>query len=394
MDYEKIRQLVSRYLNDELSDEERQQLLQITEDADNADLIKVLGDMLAAEPMAHVPVDERRLRQSLTKVLAVDKGIRHLRVRRTVYWLRYAAAVILVAGIGAYAWLKERDQPHLSAKNNMLTAPVSDVAPGGQKAVLTLADGTAIQLDSAADGQLATQQGSQVLKKDGRVIYTSTDKEENIQVYNTLRTPRGGVYQITLPDGTRVWLNAASSISYPVAFTGGERVVKITGEVYFEVASHPQRPFIVKVNETNSIEVLGTQFDVKAYGEDDLISTTLLQGAVRIVSNGKKAALKPGQQASISDRQLLVKTIGQGGISEAMAWKEGRFNFQDASLQEIMRQLSRWYDIEVVYEKGIPDLEFIGEVERSLPLSQVLKGLKMSGVNFRLEKGRRLIVSP
>ena len=153
-------------------------------------------------------------------------------------------------------------------------------------------------------------------------------------------------------------------------------------------------PFRVKVNETNSVEVLGTHFNVKAYTEEELISTTLLEGAVRIASNGKKVTLKPGQQAQASVKQLSVKALGRNGISEAMAWKEGRFNFQDVNLQEIMRQLSRWYDIEVVYEKGIPDLEFIGGMERSLPLSEVLKGLRMSGVNFRLENGKRLIVSP
>jgi ferric-dicitrate binding protein FerR (iron transport regulator) len=394
-----VSQLLKKYLDNTLSDDERQQLLHLTEEANNAFLIKQLDEMLADDSMPPHPVHEERLRQSLMKVLEVDKQeaspikVRRMHVSKTT-WLRYAAVVILLAGIGTYLWLKDTPQDKLSAKNAIVSLPVNDIVPGGQKAVLTLADGTPILLDSVANGRLATQQGSQILKKDGQIIYTPVNKVQGTLAYNTLRTPRGGTYQLSLPDGTKVWLNAASSISYPVAFSSKERVVEMTGEVYFEVAPYAQMPFKVKVNETNSIEVLGTQFDVKAYAEDELISTTLLRGAVRVAGNGKKITLKPGEQAQSSVQQLSVKAIGQTGVSETMAWKEGRFNFQDANLQEIMRQLSRWYDLEIVYEKGIPDLEFIGEVERSLPLSEVLKGLKMSGVHFRLEKGKRLVVYP
>lgn len=414
MEYATARQLVEKYLNNTLTAEERQQLLLMTEDANNAALMQLLQEMLADEAMAHAPVDEERLRHSLMKVLEVDKPIvqplevdkriaqpqrevpqpvRGLYIFKTT-WLRYAAAVILIAGIGTYVWLKNADQHTPYANNTDRLPPVDDIVPGGKKAVLTLADGSTIQLDSAANGQLATQQGSQILNRNGQIIYTPVSGEQSMLAYNTLRTPRGGMYQLSLPDGTNVWLNAASSISYPVVFSGKERIVKITGEAYFEVAPHAQMPFKVQINETNLIEVLGTQFNVKAYTDEDFISTTLLQGAVRVASNGKKMTLKPGQQAQASVEQLSVKALGQAGISKAMAWKEGRFNFQDADLQEIMRQLSRWYDIEVVYEKGIPDLEFIGEIERSLPLSEVLKGLKMSGVKFRLENGKRLVVSP
>lgn len=389
-----VRQLVEKYLNNTLSGEERQQLLLMTEDANNAGLMALLQEMLADEAIAHLPVDEERLRHSLMKVLEVDKPVIQKPVRRMPVWLRYAAAAILIGGIGTYAWLKNTDQHTPYANNMNRLPPVDDIVPGGKKAVLTLADGSTIQLDSAANGQLATQQGSQILNRNGQIIYTPVGGEQSVLAYNTLRTPRGGMYQLSLPDGTNVWLNAASSISYPVVFSGKERIVKMTGEAYFEVAPHAQMPFKVQVDETNLIEVLGTEFNVKAYTDEGFISTTLLRGAVRVASNGKKATLKPGQQAQASVEQLSVKALGQAGISKAMAWKEGRFNFQDADLQEIMRQLSRWYDIEVVYEKGIPDLEFIGEIERALPLSEVLKGLKMSGVKFRLENGKRLIVSP
>lgn len=231
-------------------------------------------------------------------------------------------------------------------------------------------------------------------------MYTAMGGDRGTPAHNTLRTPRGGMYDLILPDGTKVVLNAASSISYPVVFSGKERLVEMQGEAYFEVAPNKQMPFRVKINEMNCVEVLGTHFNIKAYNDESVISTTLLEGSVKVSSlpegpaSRKDVVIKPGQQAQASLKKLSVKTIGQTGISEAMAWKDGRFNFQDANLQEIMRQLSRWYDVEIVYEQEVPDLEFIGEIERSLPLSEVLRGLKMSGVNCRLEKGRRLVVSP
>lgn len=400
MEYPAARQLIEKYLHNTLSDEEKRQLLRLTEDANDASLMALLQEMLAEAPEARLPVDEERLRLSLMKVLEVDKPVapqgmpvkyRRMRTFSTT-WLRYAAAVILIAGAGTYLWLKDADRGTPAVTNAAI--PGDDIIPGGQKAVLTLADGTVIQLDSAANGQLAVQSGSRIMNSNGLISYTPSGGEAHVMAYNTLRTPRGGTYQLSLPDGTRVWLNAASSISYPVVFSGKARIVEITGEAYFDVAQDAQAPFKVKVDENNLIEVLGTQFNVKAYKEDDLVSTTLLEGAVRVAGNGKQLILKPGQQAQASVEQLAVKTLGQAGISQVIAWKEGRFNFQDVHLQEIMRQLARWYDIEVVYEKGIPDLEFIGEIERSLPLGEVLKGLKMSGVNFRLEKGKRLVVSP
>jgi ferric-dicitrate binding protein FerR (iron transport regulator) len=398
MKYETARQLIEKYLNNTLSREEKQQLLDMTEAGNDGTLIRLFQEMLSNEASAEEAADEQRMKQSLLDILAVDKSLDagkvHPMHRRKNAWMRYAAAAALLACmLGAFLWPQKKDHvPAPLANNN--AAPATDILPGGKKAQLTLADGSVIQLDSAGNGALATQQGSQVVNKNGEVIYTPGGNAQDMIAYNTLRTPRGGIYQLSLPDGSKVWLNAASSISYPVAFRGRERLVEITGEAYFEVAPHANMPFKVKVNDKNIIEVLGTAFNVMAYHEEPFINTTLLQGAVRVTNNAKQVTLQPGQQAKAAAGQLSVKTLDQAGISKALAWKEGRFNFQDASLQEIMMQLSRWYDIEVVYEKDIPDIEFIGEIERSLPLSDVLKGLKMSGVNFRLENGKRLIVSP
>ncbi|HEU4551990.1 MAG TPA: FecR domain-containing protein [Chitinophaga sp.] len=398
MKYETARQLIEKYLDNALSREERQQLLDMTEAGNDETLIRLFQEMLANEAFAGEAADGPRMKQSLLDVLAVDKnpdaGKVHSMHRRKSNWMRYAAAAaILACALGTFLWLQQKS-PIPAPLANKTAAPATDILPGGKKAQLTLADGTVIQLDSAGNGALATQPGSQVVNKNGEVIYTPNGNAQDMIAYNTLRTPRGGIYQLSLPDGSKVWLNAASSISYPVAFRGRERLVEIAGEAYFEVAPHANMPFKVKVNDKSIIEVLGTAFNVMAYHEAPFINTTLLQGAVRVTNNGKQVTLQPGQQAKAAAGQLSVKTLDQAGISKALAWKEGRFNFQDASLQEIMMQLSRWYDIEVVYEKDIPDIEFIGEIERSLPLSDVLKGLKMSGVNFRLENGKRLIVSP
>ncbi|WP_127124506.1 FecR family protein [Pseudoflavitalea rhizosphaerae] len=390
--------LIAKYCNGTLTDEEKLQLLRITDNVSDEAMQELFREM-TEEPVS--PVDSNRLRLSLEKVLAVDKDLALpesrsdlARTRRIwglgTAWVRYAAAIVLIAGAAIYLWSGKDRSP---AKETVIAQPVKDIAPGGQKAVLTLADGTAITLDSSNNGQLAIQQGSQIQNSNGQVIYAPSNNKQAAPAFNTLRTPRGGTYRLTLSDGTTVWLNAASSISYPVTFSGRERLVEMSGEVYFDIAPHAKMPFKVKINDKNIVEVLGTQFNVKAYAEDEVVNTTLMQGAVRVTGNGQQVTLKPGQQAQAFAQQLSVKKLDQKGLAQAIAWKEGRFNFQDVNLQEIMRQLARWYDLEVVYENGVPNLDFIGEIERSLPLSEVLKGLKMSGVNFRLD-GKRLIIFP
>ena len=215
---------------------------------------------------------------------------------------------------------------------------------------------------------------------------------------NTMQVPRGGQYQLTLPDGTKVWLNAASSISYPTAFTGRERKVTIMGEAYFEVAKKPGMPFHVKIGDRAEVLVLGTSFNVNAYENEADIRATLLDGSIKIERKEKGLVLTPGQQAQLSAGPPAtaaggtIRVVDHADIDKVMAWKNGYFNFDDTHFNEAMRQLERWYDIEVVYENGIPDIPLGGETSRNLKLSDLLKGLKGAGVNFRLEHGRRLVV--
>jgi transmembrane sensor len=306
-------------------------------------------------------------------------------------WVAAAAAVVILAV--AYLWFTYKP-----SKQVAVVSPIplkNDVAPGRDGAILTLADGRTVVLDSLGNGLVAVQNGSKISLRNGQLMYDGTHPASAETVYNTVITPKGRQFQLVLSDGTKVWLNAASSLRYPASFTGKERNVDVTGEVYFEVAKNARMPFHVRVNDETEIEVLGTHFNVNSYRDEASINTTLLEGSVRILSKGEKAVLKPGQQAQAGQyaKHDPIKIVSTVNVEKVMAWKNGVFDFQDASLEEMMRQLERWYDIDVVYEKGVPKLEFIGKMDRDLSLLNVLRGLEMSEVHFRIED-RKLIVLP
>jgi ferric-dicitrate binding protein FerR (iron transport regulator) len=314
-----------------------------------------------------------------------------------VYLLRAAAAAVLLGIVAAvYLWLNParrplKDRQAIAAKQQ----PVHDIAPGGNKAVLTLANGTSVVLDDTQTGLLAKQGGTQVVKAgDGLLTYHKNQPVSGAVLYNTLSTPRGGQYQLVLPDGTRVWMNASSSIRFPAEFREKERNITLSGEAYFEVAQDAAKPFKVTVAASGgrngfTIDVLGTHFNVMAYEEEQTCSTTLLEGAVRIGSGGTYNKLLPGEQAKI-DQRNTVKIV-HPDMDEVMAWKNGEFLFNSYGIEKIMRQLSRWYDVEVVYEGKIPEGHFSGAVNRNNNISQVLKILEAGGVRFLIE-GRKLIV--
>jgi transmembrane sensor len=296
-------------------------------------------------------------------------------------WVRYAAAVIILLGIGVYGWISNKQQPVEQVVTN-------DIAPGREGAILTLADGTRVILDSLGNGMVAEQHGTQVLLKDGSLSYNASNA--NAVTYNTMATPNGRQFSIQLPDGSKAWLNAASSITYPTAFIGDERPVSITGEVYFEVVKDARRPFKVKVNDNTEIQVLGTSFNVKAYAGDASINTTLLEGAVRLQAYERVQKLVPGQQTLVKPNGD-IELVNNADIQKTMAWKNGLFNFQDESLEEVMKQLERWYDIQVKYIGDPPRKKFFGELGRDLTLAQVIETLQEIGIQFHIE-GRTLIV--
>ncbi len=333
---------------------------------------------------------ERRL-QNILENIEEEKPVRRIPFYKKAIW-RAAAAVIILVGMGVYFFASntatDNNQQQLAQ-----VIPTNQITGGQDGAVLTLMDGSTVVLDSLGNGLITTQSGTKVMLKNGQLIYDGDVTGVNVVGYNTMSTPKGRQFQMVLPDGSKVWLNAASSIRYPIVFTGAERLVEITGEAYFEVAHNAAKPFKVKVNEQTEIEVLGTHFNVNSYQNEETINTTLLEGAVRLKSANDKIELRPGQQAK-STNTGNIKVLNSVNTDKVVAWKNGVFDFEDASLQEVMRQLERWYDIEVVYQGNIPKQEFYGKMGKDLSLDVVLSGLEKSNVHFKIEANRKLVVLP
>ncbi len=307
-------------------------------------------------------------------------------------WLKYTAvasvAVILSVG-GLYFFKQEKEIP--VETESQAVRFKNDVKPGTNKAMLTLADGTAISLDDAATGKVAKQSGIVISKTaDGQLVYgmAKNGAADKTPEYNTISTPRGGQYQVNLPDGTRVWLNAASKLKFPSSFIQlKDRKVELSGEAYFEVTKDKKRPFIVSASD-QKVEVLGTHFNVNAYPGAVVDRTTLLEGSVKLTKHSKEYMLKPGQQATVG----TAVRIAEVDTEEVIAWKNGNFIFVDNDIKTIMDMLERWYDIEVVYEGKQSPIGFNAEISRDKSLVQVLKALEKTGnVKFRIE-GRRVIV--
>jgi transmembrane sensor len=303
-----------------------------------------------------------------------------------------AAVIFLVLSGTGYLILHRKTGPDALAGPTQRYA--NDALPGGNKAALILDNGSTIVLDSAHTGALALQGNAQIVKTDsGRLAYTILNEKPNAVLFNTLRTPRGGQYQLVLPDGSTVWLNAASSIRYPVYFSGKDREVEVSGEVYVEVAKDATRPFRVKIGDEAVVEVLGTEFNINAYTDEGAVKTTLLEGSVRVVAgkdNLKGPVLKPGQQAKIAPGSIQV--ISGIDVEEVVAWKNCRFEFDHTDVPTIMRQISRWYDVDVDYEADYSGSKFSGGINRSLNLSVVLRMLDKDGIHSRLENGKVILI--
>ena len=305
--------------------------------------------------------------------------------------IRYAAAAIIICMLSVSLYFLFKPQParQISKTENIKT-PANDVAPGGNKAILTLANGTSIILDSAANGTLTTQGNSKILKLNGMLSYNTLKNKSSEVLYNTISTPRGGQYELMHSDGSKVWLNAASSLRFPAAFVGKERKVELLGEAYFEVAKNAAMPFKVKVHGME-VEVLGTHFNINSYDNESMIRTTLLEGSVKINKNNSSSLLKPGEQAQMN-KAGEIKIINNVDVEEAIAWKEGKFQFDKADIHDIMRQLARWYDVDVEY-KGTVSSHFGGTISRDVNLSQVLNMLHLTGeVNFQIQDKKVLVM--
>lgn len=300
-------------------------------------------------------------------------------------WYRYTAAAVIflmIAGAATYFLSNKQSAPKTVAVINQ--PAVNDVSPGRTGAVLTLANGQQLLLDSLGNGVIATQGKTNIQIQNGQLVY-DVGKPGGELLYNTMSTPKGRQFQLLLPDGSKVWLNAASSITYPATFTGKERVVKVSGEVYFEVATlqltaGQKMPFIVQT-ATQEVEVLGTHFNINSYNDEPGVRTTLLEGKVKVTSSvaNQSKILNPGEQAVLTNDSKL-KIHDNVDLDEVMAWKNGRFEFNGNTIQSVMRQLSRWYDVDIVYEGDLPEANFVGAIARQENLSKVLKMLELTNV--------------
>jgi len=325
-----------------------------------------------------------KIMQRIHPTIKEEKGT-VIPMRRRFPRIAVAAAVLVLLAAGAYLWLQFR---------NVLRDPVAmhnDLPPGKDGAVLTLSDGRKMVLDSLRNGMVAKESNAEIMLTDGKLSYTSSEQPAEEIAYNIMSTPKGRQFQLVLPDGSKVWLNAASSIRYPVVFRGKQRMVELEGEAYFEIAPDAKMPFKVKVNDGNEVEVLGTRFNVNAYYNESNISTTLLEGSVRVNAGTQSVILKPRQQAR-ADREVQRLLRDDADINKVLAWKNGYFDFNNEGLQLMMRQLERWYDINVLYEGKIPDIVFQGKMDRNVQLSDVVRFLTMFGIKTRLEE-RTLIIS-
>ncbi|NLU90766.1 FecR family protein [Chitinophaga sp. Ak27] len=399
---ERLTYLLRQALNHSATDAELQELSDLVRDDLTGDITQQL-EMLLQNDLPAASYDAAYWDTIASKILAADQlttptPVIALPARRPLRWIPAAAAVLLLLSAGWYAW--QHKSPQAPAVATTTSAIKSDIAPGGNKAMLTLADGTQVPLDST-DGEPLAQQGNTRISRPsgGQLMYTSVAGNSNTAgafSYNTLSTPRGGQFQVTLPDGTKVWLNAASSLRYPVAFSGQSRQVALTGEAYFDVAPNAAMPFRVTTRtggDSLEVTVLGTQFNIMAYEDEGLIKTTLLEGAVKVSNHRSSQQLAPGQGAQLDKQNHQLAIVPHVNTEEAIAWKNGFIQLEGNDIASAMRLIARWYNMEVVYKAPVT-AHFRGIIPRNVPVSQVLKMMEMTGeVHFEI-RGRQIIVSP
>ena len=393
----RLNYLFNQYFNKTATQQEEHELFKLLNDyADNEELDGLLKKAWDGLENPEVVFDPIKSDHILNYILHAKTKEDHIvdvpSARNNLVWRKIgiAAVIVLLASIGASFYFY---QPQKQFKKVVQKLPLhNDVLPGGNKAVLTLANGKKIILDNANTGVLAKQGSTDIDKtKDGQIIYKAFNHGQNDQniTLNTVSTPRGGQYQVVLSDGSKVWLNAASSLRFPAVFKGKTREVEITGEAYFEVAKNAAMPFLVKTGRS-VVEVLGTHFNIMAYNNESFIKTTLLEGAVKVRSGNSIHFLKPGQQALLN-AQGQTKIIEDVDVDDETAWKNGLFQFKDAGIETVMRQAERWYNVTISYEGKIPVKQFTGRISRDVKVSELLNMLKYFGVNFRID-GKNITV--
>lgn len=326
-----------------------------------------------------------RVKNRLNDYIAYERIVARYKKQSVLLKAAVVACIISLSALLFYFGSKEEKSLSRVAEAEV----VKDIAPGGTRAILTLGDGSTIVLDSSTNGELGVQGNTKVIKTDnGRLSYQKgkSTKDSNVILYNTIATPRGGQYQVVLADGSAVWLNASSSLKFPTEFRDSLREVEITGEAYFEITHDVSKPFRVKVKDMY-VNVLGTSFDVMAYDDETVVNTTLLKGSLKVSNAENSKLIKPGQQVQLNSKGNF-QLVPDADIEGTVAWKNGKFSFSRADIKAIMRQIERWYDVDVVFERN-SNLHFTGELSRFVNVSELLRKLELTNeVHFRIEKGR------
>jgi ferric-dicitrate binding protein FerR (iron transport regulator) len=314
------------------------------------------------------------------------------RIFRFRAWQSAAAAAILILLTAGIYYYQNSPEPVIVKTETPRFR--NDVAPGNNKAILTLDDGSKINLDDAKTGILASESNIDIKKTGaGQLEYAAGTQSVKTVKYNILSTPMGGEYQLVLPDGSKVWLNSGSTLRFPTAFIGSERIVELKGEAYFDIAKNPKMPFLVRTNNAMDIKVLGTQFNIMAYDDEKNINTTLIEGSVEVLKGSGKTMLKPGQEAILNRGSGNIK-VASADLEQAIAWKNGYFIFYNENIESIMRKVSRWYNVDVVYQGNLSNKDFVGTISRNKNISELLKMLELTGaVHFSID-GRRITVMP
>jgi ferric-dicitrate binding protein FerR (iron transport regulator) len=348
---------------------------------------KILSELEIIERLAgKIPSSRKKLEQKIG-VIPISKGATVSQIRKYLS----AAAVVGIITITGYLFLNRKPTRTEKANEEKVAIQPAPIEPGKYKARLTLADGSTIFLDKGVSGKLASQGSTEVVNDDGKLLYQHKENTSDAPVFNTLATANGETYELTLSDGSKVWLNAGSSVRFPVAFTGPDRRIEITGEAFLEVAKNPQKPFITKVGNSE-IKVLGTVFNVNGYTNEGSIQTTLLEGKVQVSAGGYSTIITPGEQAQYKNNGT-IQVEHNADIEKVTAWKNGLFIFRNDDLRMVMHQLERWYNVKVTYKGQIPDKQLIGIIGRDQPLKDVLKALEMNNVHATVE-GNEIIVTP
>jgi ferric-dicitrate binding protein FerR (iron transport regulator) len=384
MNQEQFQKLYQGYLDQSLSESEIERFFGATKEPQFEQYLSQLIDESAI--VAPLIEDEERKRQVWEYLHRSRKGkvvlLPRQRETRRV-WMVAAAFFLLVLGTW---WIFQAPKPSLSTPQ---LTQVKYALPGRDAAILTLSDGSQVVLDSTKGTIINNNNGVQIINTAGLLSYVGEGVSGEI-VYNTISTARGNRYQLLLGDGTKIWLNSATSLKYPVAFNGKERRVELTGEGFFEVAKDKTKPFSV-VTSSQEIRVLGTHFNVSSYKDEETVQTTLIEGSVSVKDKRTAVVLKPGSQAMSDGSGLHVNT--DVDTDKVISWKQGWFDFDGMDFKMILRQVSRWYDVDVVYKGNIPDEKFGGRIKRDVPLSQVLQLLQNRGVKFQLQ-GNVITVMP